>query len=489
VTVELHGYGGDYEGGSQRRSPVWDVTSLAGDVSYTHTTRGGQAQLTLYIPIREWGGQPPVIPGTWLVIRDDSDTRDAHWWGRVVNVSSGREVAAEDSLHGVTTVAVNVTAQTWEHMLSSARVILAAGMRGVRVPGAVFQFDTWGDGLTAWMAKLNSNRTNPGELLREMFKELARQTLPISLGSEPLGDAVPVVWTAEQAPAALQRRFVPVPGWAIQATGNMMPSGTVWSMLQGTFSADPQLVELFPGTYGGLPSTALEEVLGVRVPLVYRMVPLHPDQAVFGTGAIESGLFGEKPEGWAYHFKASEVLNWSVSWSDDDRQNGFFAETFLQPQSQMGAYGILGTPIIQSEDAHRHGLRFYEASWPFFPSASEEGGGGVDIRSRIDAIVEYAAHGLQDGHLKGSGQLSVKANPHLRPGQWVTAEVSDGDEVWSCYLTSVTHSVRVNPRTKVRTDTTTANYTQGIFGQVGKATPQREPGTYDAADLDLRVIA
>jgi len=482
LRAEIHTYDG-----------VEDITGWVGSLSYTNSTTGGTAQATLHIPLQSWGRmgrKVPVLPGAWLVVRD-AGTHQTHWWGRIDAVSTGREVAAGSAPHGVTTTPVSISAQTYEQMLGNARVILAPGMRGADVPGAVYQFKSWAPRMKAWMQAFDTNQ--PGELLAKVFRVLAQQPLPRSLGGETLGEAVPVAWNEDLAPPALVDRFIPVPGLAIQAFGNMLPRGTIWSMIQGTFGADPQLVELFPGNYpflggagagasvGGA-STALEEVLGVRVPLVYRMAPLHVDKAVWGEGVVVAGLFGKTPSGFAQHLDQSDVENWTVRWSDSDRKNGFYAETYLQPQSQMGAYGLLGTPIIDAEDAERHGLRFFEASWPFFPSAGEEAA-GQSLQASIDAVVEYAAHALQNSHLKGVGSLTLRPNPFLRPGGWVTVDVG-ADERWSCYLNSVTYHASVAAEGLLTTGTS-AEYIQGIFGTTGEATMQRMDTVAGAADVDF----
>ncbi len=462
-----------------------DVTSGCGALSYSHTTSGGGAQATLYIPLHLWGATSirglPVRVGQWLVIRD-KQTNAAHWWGRVTEVTTGREVAANSTPHGVRTVAVSITAQTWMQMLSAARMILAPALRGANVPGAVYQFKSWAPAMKAWMQALKSNE--PGELLAKVFSVLAKQPLPDSLGGETLGDAVPVVWTEKEAPDALQRRFLPVPGYALQAFGNVLPSGTVWGMIQGTFGADPQLVELYPGVYPGKPTTALEKALGVCTPLVYRMAPLHPNLGVLGQGTAAANLFQKVPKGSMRQLAQSDVLDWRVSWSDSERKNGFYAETYLQPQSQMGAYGILGSPIIDTLDAELHGLRFFEASWPFFPSTAEDGADTGGILAGIDAVVEYAAHVLQDSHLKGRGSLSLRPDAFLRPGDWVSADVG-AEDPWSCYINSVSHSVNVNPDSGLRTDTTSAEYVMGFFGRTGEPTPLRPNDPRGGVDVDF----
>jgi len=470
VIVELH----------EDFRPVRDLTGACGALSFTHSVSGSlSASATFYFPIREWGGGPPVRPGSWLVIRD-ATTRKAHWWGYVRNVSSGRSVGGKTP-HGVATVPVQVSADSFTALLTDARMLLAPALK-LSVPGAVYQFESWGPAMKAWMGAMKAS--DPGELLATVFRELAKQSLPDSLGGEAIGDAVGVAWSRAHAPLALKGRWYDVPGVAMQAFGNVIPSGTIWSAIQGTFGADPTMVELFPGVYDGKPTTRLGAALGVRARLIYRMAPLHPSRGVSGPGAVASGLFQIPPSpGDFTPILADDVLNWSVSWSDSKRQNGWWAETYLQPKSQMGIYGLLGTPIIQSADARRHGLRLYDARWPFFPSSDGEAPKATII-SAIDALIEYAAHVTQDGHLRGDGSLSLRPNPSLRPGVWATVDLGAGVP-WTCYLTAVSHSAQVDEDSGLRVDTTRADYTRGFFGTVEPATPVREPGAGGPADVDL----
>lgn len=456
------------------------LTDSVGSLSYTHSVKGSvSASLTLYLPLAEWGGEIPVKPGAWLVIRDLL-TMSAHWWGYVTGVSTGRSVARGATPHGVDTIPVQVSAASFVDLLAQAQIILAPAI-ATRIPGAVYQFTSWEPVMKKWMESMKL--ATPGLLLAQVFLAMAQQPLPLSLGGGTLGQGVPVAHTALLAPLALAGRFDAVPGQSIQAFKNVLPRGTIWSMIQGTFGADPALVELFHGTYpsgssqhgGGVPLTPLEIALNCTTRLIYRMAPLHPTLGCTGAGALATGTFVLPPTDVPIPLAESDVLDWSVSWSDGARKNGYWTDVF-QLGSQMGAYGILAQPLFEGQpffDAGNHGLRMHEVSWPFWPTSPKD----VPIQMNLQAIIDYAAHVLQQGHLMGRGSLTIRPNAKFRPGQWVVADVGArkaGIPVpvpWSCYVEEVTHSVQVDPNTGVRTDSTTLSYSYGFFGLTRPPTP------------------
>lgn len=462
-----------------------DLTPYVGDLVYTNSvTTQGQASVLLRWPFRQWptSGIPPVLPGDWIVVRDEGDNGRALWVGRVEDVGGGRGAGFSDGpAHQIQSRPLQVTAITFQGLLAKARVLLAPGMK-YTIPGALYQFRSWGPAFTAWMQALEVE--SPGALFSRVFREMARQKLPQSLGGQALGDALPLVWDDFTAPELLKPRMIRVPGVSLQAFGNVIPSGTVWSMLEGCFGADQEIVELFTGPYAGEPRTAFEQALGCHYPLVYRMAPLHPTLPPTGPGCLATGRFQEGGGAdFPYFFTLDDVLDWGFRLSEAHRFNGYSTHTMLQPASQLGAYGILGTPIIQPLEAENHGLRLREAPWPFFPVAEDKSRRG-DFIDEINALNEYAAHALQDGHLKMSGALQLRPDLRLRPGVWALAEIG-ADLPFSCYLQSVTHRVTVQKDTGTVTQRTSVGYVRGQVGVSKSPTPPRPniDGVVQAIDL------
>ena len=479
IALELHRHG--------QPEPT-DLLPYAGDVAYTNAVTGvSTCSITLRWPFAQWPtpGVPPVIPGDWVVVRD-AESGEAAWFGRVDRVSGGRTVGQTSGpAHEIKTSPTIVSATSFQTMLRKSRQLLAPGMK-IRVPGGIYQFRSWGPVLTAWMSAFRAE--TPGDLLSQAFTEMAKQRLPDSLGGETLGDAIVVAWDRDLAPPILKGRMTEVPGLALQAFANIVPSGNLWSMIEGAFGADAALTEFYSAPYSGKPETALEKALGCQYPLVYRMAPKHPSLPPTGPGVATTGRFQEGAGyDFPYVFSDNDVLDWNFALSDDDRVNGFSTHALLQPRSQLGVYGIVGTPIVQPADAENHGLRFREASWPFFPSSDDEVvGGRKTLASEIDSLNEYSAHVLQDGHLKMSGALKVRPRRSLKPGVWALADLK-GPLLFSCYITGVTHRINAQAETGVITERTSITFVRGEFGVFKKPTPIRpipsDSGAVDSIDL------
>jgi len=413
----------------------------------------------------------------------------------------------------VATLPVELSCVPFTDLLSRARILLAPGML-YTVEGAIYNFKSWGPSFKAWTSALATK--NPGELMGEAFKALARQPLPESLGGEALGDAIPVAWSDEGGlsgvPPELAGRHYAVPGFALNAFSNILPGGTVWGMLAGTFRADPTIVELFHAVCPlaeGERVSALERSLKRSSRIVYRMAPLHPTLEVSGPNAVELNLFQQSPAAasarvrapgdrtvrivdteWA--FARSEVMNWSISWSEEDRRNGFHTDTPIQPDSQMGTYGVIGTPLVDNWDARIQGLRFFEASWPFFPTTDDSGSAlqkGALVKA-IDAITEYSAHCLQNGHERGRGTLSLRPNFNIRPGIWAQVQVYT-DITLTCYIERVSHSTQVGAEQGRTTSHTEVQFSQGTLKDIREAfqpTPSRYVVTRVEPDVILEPV-
>lgn len=491
-----------------------NLTSFVGAVTWSVGVRGdGGAAVTLRLPIRAWQ-RVGLEPGHLIVIRLVT-SGEAVWWGYIREVRSGRSVGVSGPPHEIATLPVEVICDQFTDLLARSRVLLAPGLQ-YTVEGAIYQFKSWGPAFKAWGASLST--TNPGELLGQAFQALARQPLPESLGGEALGDAVSVAWSDEGyllgdeglrgVPSELAGRHYAVPGFAINSFSNILPGGTIWGMLHNTFRADPMLVEMFHAVYPlaeDRRQTALEKTLQRSSRIVYRMAPLHPTRAVTGPGAVDSGLFQQEPEAldvrWyarggegvkyartEWTFTSDALMNWSISWSEDDRRNGFHTDTVIQPDSQMPAYGIIGTPVVDNFDARVQGLRFFEASWPFFPTTDAEDLVGEDgaIVKAIDALTEYSAHCLQNGHERGKGTLHLRPNFNIRPGLWAQVQVYPGI-VLTCYMLTVTHSVQVGAEQGRTTSHTEVTFTQGSLKDIDEAylpTPTR----YQTESVEPEVV-
>ena len=499
LKVELH----------QHFEAPMNLTQFVGAVSWNVDVRGGGgAAVTLRLPFRAWQ-RVGLKPGQLIVIRLAA-SQEAVWWGYIREIRSGRSVGVSGPHHEIATLPVELICDQVTDLLARSRVLLAPGLK-YTVEGAIYQFKSWGPAFKAWGAALST--TNPGELMGQVFQALARQPLPESLGGEALGDAVSVAWADEGylqgeeglrgVPPELAGRHYSVPGFAINSFSSILPGGTIWGMIRNTFRADPTLVEMFHAVYPLAEEqrqTALERVLQRSSRIVYRMSPLHPTRAVTGPNAAEAGLFQQPPAVYSarpgapediraiteWTFSANDLMNWSISWSAEDRRNGFHTNTIIQPASQMPAYGVIGTPVVDNFDARIQGLRFFEASWPFFPTTADRGQGKESLVKAIDALTEYSAHCLQSGHERGRGTIHLRPNFNIRPGMWAQVRVYPG-VVLTCYMLAVTHSVQVGAEQGRTTAHTEVTYCQGTLKDIDEAFPPT-PTRYQTESVEPEVV-
>lgn len=470
--------GFDYEVDLHRFDmPPLDITEMTGAVTWSHNTTGSSgAAITLRVPMRLWGNTVPFAVGSWVTIRARK-TREVAWWGRVVTVSSGLTVGISGPPHEVATQGVDLVCESFLGILSRAQIVLAPGVNFTAE--GLYSLKSWFPAMKGWMGSMRSKK--PGELLETIFRALATIRLPGSLGGEPLGEAVPVAWQAASSPLRLRGRHIDVEGFSLQAFKNAIPRGTVWGMISGTFQLDPGLLELFPGVYPGEARTGLEKVLGAQARLIYRMAPLHPTRACSGPNSRQTGLFQDVPTNKVSVFRSQDVYDMSLTWNDNDRVNCFHLQTPISNGSQMPRYGLIGEPIVDIEDAARHGLRLFEPSWPFFPRAEN-----ATMLQYVDALIEYSAH-IHNGRANlATGNIALRPRPGLRPGVWAAVELRAGTVLY-CYVRSVSHSAQVDPESGRSTEHTNIQFTHGSFEADRPPTPKTSLVGGSVIDLEIAV--
>lgn len=553
--VELHGYTPDGAAAGFYRSHdidrITDLTPFVLSLSWTHSVKPPWETITLTceIPVRYWSSIIPGEPipaeqkggkttrsrqprtGFWVVVKvPTAKGYKAVAWGRAVTLAVGVGVGGQKSPGGLKTARTTIVCASWLSLLQNSRLLLSPGMPS-EVEGFIYRLQNWGPVLSELMKIFGSKY--PGEMFTRLWAKLVRiwlpptlggevafasdgstgadfSTLPLTGGGKPLfiGDEIPVVHneeTADQFCPARKDQIRPVVGWAINATGSRIPSGSMWDVFASTFIADPNLVELFPSLEdsdsGGM---ALPKTLGTQPVLIYRLKPylLDPiDKATaqrVAPGAREpsaqtAGLFQDpinrtpgKAGGYAsdwYTWTTTEITNWRLRWEDSERVNATTVRTPVQPRTAAATHGVLGTPVYDPEDVQKHGLRFYEGEWPFFPTSPSESDTST-LADNLDALIEFAWVCVGESHVFAVGEFTGVYKPRVRAGHWIVIDFptpgSKEDEGapedldhwpfyrFNAYIESVTHTVDLaDPDTGVVRGRTTVSFARGSSGEDG----------------------
>jgi hypothetical protein len=520
--VELHGYRGvDVPG------PL-DVTAYVSDLSWTHSTARPweTIDLALNLPIDLWQAMLPGLPanspdrtpstGFWVVVKTPNSrgSLSAVAWGRATRVRVGLSVVATSGHQSIQPV--RIACESWLSTLSKSRVLLAASDNAWGKPGFVYKMQSWGPALKALLRSMGER--NPGTILDALWREIVRVTVPDTLAGADLtlGQQVPVVFDQDSADASTPMRKLQhkdVPGYAINAFGSVLPQSTIWQWLESTFGADPSLVELFPslefpsflapkGSEGNGADNAepvytqVGKALGAQPVLIYRLRPVllegitqaavsravqaathNPAAQVAVPASQQIGTFqvpiSEEPGvpvDW-YDFPADEIRGLPlIEWSDDDRCNMVYSDTPIQPKTQIALHGILGTPIVDADDVARHGLRIYEAAWPFLPATipDDEPAGRETLSRRLDSLIEYTWVAAAKGETYARGQFSSVYKPWVKAGMYGTAEIRQGQKpkILTFYIDSVTHSVHVDAEGAIDR-ISEVHYSRGVLSPIG----------------------
>lgn len=442
--------------------------------------------------------------GSYIVIRDASSLfGEALWWGRVQRIRYNSRVSETGILLDEPIV---LECESWLSVLMQSSIVPAASTPGVGafIPGALLA-PGGPTGLSAYYKlaalAIQAQANAPGGVsfigtaLAALWELFAKNgVFPAALlgsvganlpegdgfpGLQEIGNAllagvpipnkinsmrrIPVVWSRELAALHTPSRaanMTPVPGWSLNAVSSQVPRGSIWSFLQGTFGADPNLVEFFPSlepAVPGVPANPVMPGLGGATPtLIYRMKPLVETVPVTGARTL---LFpGPNNAPSPYTIEASDILSLSTVFDDAERINGWFLHSPYMPRSQMKVLGGWCNPIFDSYSANVHGLRYYEANWPFYPGS---GAAEAQFSDKMSAIVEYAYNISEGGEDRPSGQMRLRYKPELRAGNWYIVRFLDGrglPGIYTVYAQSASHVVTVDRATGVQSGRSSVSF-------------------------------
>jgi len=181
-------------------------------------------------------------PGDWIIVKTAQDG-PAKAIGRVPGHSASMHSGGPGNARVLRMS--SIVAESWLSFLGRVSVYMGEGL--TRTQGTLLSLEAWNPILSSIGASL---ATDVGEGLAKLVKELVIVNMPKSLGSALMADAINVVHNSATAEAFTDgtRIYDPVPGPTVSALNSLgNPSGaTVLGMLQGTFGADPGMIEFFP---------------------------------------------------------------------------------------------------------------------------------------------------------------------------------------------------------------------------------------------------
>jgi len=255
LVVEVHSHGLE----------SWRIDHLLTSVAWSDSVSPPWGGITLTVKEGFHGLGAGNIPaaGDWVVLRE-KEGGPALQWGHVPDW--GITLHGSGPSGALTAEPATVQVETWLMFLRRVQVYAALGTRGGQSLGTLFGREYWSsvaDALIQTMAPKVKGVPVPvgiGSALAAVVRAIAKAIVPASLGGESLSDVVRVAWDDA---TALQwcgdpkherhgsaGRTVPViKGLSLSGLSTLM-SGfggtTALDMIQGTFSADPMMMEMFP---------------------------------------------------------------------------------------------------------------------------------------------------------------------------------------------------------------------------------------------------
>lgn len=255
LVVEVHSHGLE----------SWRIDHLLASVAWSDSVSPPWGGITLTVKEGFHGLGTGNIPaaGDWVVLRE-KEGGPALQWGHVPDW--GVTLTASGPSGALTAEPATVQVETWLMFLRRVQVYAALGTRGGQSLGTLFGREYWNSvakALIQTMAPKVKGVPVPvgiGSALAAVVRAIAKAIVPASLGGESLSDVVRVAWDDATAlqwcgdpkheRQGTAGRGVPViKGLSLSGLSTLM-SGfggtTALDMIQGTFSADPMMMEMFP---------------------------------------------------------------------------------------------------------------------------------------------------------------------------------------------------------------------------------------------------
>lgn len=245
-------------------------------------------------------------------------------------------------------------------------------------------------------------------------------------------------------PVGMERTLTPVQGFnltQVQVPGLRV---SVWGVVQATWQAAPELVELFPTWHHD------------KAYLIYRLKPLQP--SLFVDGARYFARLRSKPTPLPAFVNVSQraplhslkdPMSVSLRYTSD---RGNFIEVTSPFSGVTQAAGVSCDPVALLDDIERHGLHEVTLQYPYFRATE---GAEAPVRAALDEMVLYSAALYAEAHAYATGEVTTAYSPTTLHGEWAEfrAHVRGDMRVLTGYVTQVRHSVQVLPSGAVQART------------------------------------
>lgn len=423
---------------------VLDLTGYIDQAIISRSTSDEGADLRVRLP---WGvlTDQDLSLDWWLLI-GRKDGGPSLFFGRVSSVSWGVRAATGENAEGVLLeIPITIRAESWLSPLKRSQIFISA--RSVGVEDHVFKLSAWSSTMRELItAPFGSN--DIGEVLdRILAKFLPHYRLPKTiLGGADLS-RFRVIYSRDTARAHAPEREPyqrSVFGLALNTQSAILPSGSPpYSLISSLFSADPNLVELFPST------EPLDDgsLLKCSPVLIYRTKPFFSG-ALSSASALSARVAQEEAASigaGAVVVSLSEIIDLNLSRDESARVNMVYMDTPASVSRGIDAFGLLGSPRIDAEDVEKFGLRAFRGSWPFFPRGDRAE--GPLLADQIQAVTDLAASIVGQSHRFMTGTLFCAFRPDITQGSWVRIPAPLGGEGdLLAYAEGVQHMITVDPQ-------------------------------------------
>jgi hypothetical protein len=406
VHVEVHR---QWDGRNpERTQPPSTLTPYVASMTWSETVAPPWGGLELTLRPTATGPNPPS-QGDWVVIRS-APNAPAMALYHVTHASDG-QAAKEDGT--IAEEPVHIVGEPWLQVMARVHTYTVANTHTDDSRVGTFVLPMERARFMEAASKALSEGLGAG--LEALVQVAGYFLLPPSLGGKfsatskaivayategLLGKSLAVVWNPDAAAETCadgraERAGVParraeyIPGFGMpdfQALGGAQGVSCL-DLIQGTFSADPNMVEMFPSLEdsprgdGGPPDKGPAKALGRTPCLIYRVRPWRGDHLVtyarkLGYGqAIDAGLFDDDIT-WdlsrAQVVPENDVFRIGRSVDINEYYNAFTVSLPMAPGSEIQYLLGAQLPVFRARNVALFGARLYEVNWPFFGDLGTE---------------------------------------------------------------------------------------------------------------------
>lgn len=428
------------------------VTSLK--MSHFVTSPYSQANLSLRVPfdlIEE------VLPlkenkvfdiSSWLQVYD-VDLQTTVFLGRGVSYSNSLDVRS-DGLRETT--ALNIDFECWIAPLTRGQIYLSAKNFGLN--GQIFNIQTWA-GLLGTTLKKPFTSKDVGATLRALWNEISQYYyFPDALIKGTSFFSVPVVHDKTKALTYApnrQARFRSVHGLAINAMSSLTTGSTAWNIITSSFDVDPSVIELFPSLEQTSTGGALGSSLKATPVLIYRLKPFI-FKSVEATAPQAINEVSTHPFIDSKVIDSQKIISLSLFLTEDNRINAIYINTPLSQSKGVETFGLVGNPVLDSNDIAYNGLKLYKVNYPFFPVGRKQQN---TLAQDVDYVIKQASQILLNSHKYFQGSATLLYDGSITAGTWLHLQIRSNSNLKDLlvYVEKVEHSINVTASNVIQSRT------------------------------------